>query len=321
MRKNTRIMDIIDESPDFIYGTPLAIAIADIRHTTPHIHSGAAEFVFCLKGSVSLICNHENVTLHEGEIFTIYLDDIHCIFSDEENITLIIHLDLNNVDIPTELLSQAYITCEDLGCKEFQLKELEQMKYYLLSVAFSYAKDSFFTVEYAEAASGSIAHYMFEYFDWFSLISQYPPHDNKELIQRFRSIFDYCLCHSTEKLSISRLAEKVHINENYFSQFIKKSPYGNFSLMVGYIRCYKAQTLLLTTDKSIVEISSVCGFSDDKYFYKNFRYWWGMAPTKFREWYSRYMHKPDDIKYFSKEKSVNILASFISEFMASHIFS
>lgn len=268
MRKSSPILNINDEPVNYIDGTPLAVTIADIRHTLPHIHSHAVEFVFCLKGSVSLVCNHENVTLKAGELFTIYLEDLHCIFSDEENITLLIQLDLTKVNIPFDVLSQAYIACEDLSCKNFQVASLVQMKCYLLSVAFAYAKAGALAPDYAAVASNRIASHMSDHFDWLSLISRDPSNINRNLVERFRSIYEYCYNHSTEKLSISMLAEKVHINENYFSQFIKNSPYGNFSLMVGYMRCYNAQTLLLTTDKSIIEISDACGFSDDKYFYK-----------------------------------------------------
>lgn len=320
MRKTSKILDINDEQVNYIEGTPLAITIADIRHTSPHIHSCATEFVFCLKGSVCLICNHEKVTLREGEMFTIYMEDLHCIFSEEENTTLLVQLDLQNVNMPFDVLSQAYIACEDLSCKDFQIKQLEQMKYYLLSVAFAYAKSGSLDVEYATSAANVITDHMCEYFDWISLISKYPPHDNKDLVARFRSIYGYCYSHSAEKLSISMLAEKVHINENYFSQFVKKSPYGNFSLMLGYMRCYDAQTLLLTTDKSIIEISDACGFSDDKYFYKNFKYWWGITPTGFRDWYYGYVSAPESIRYFSGKEAVGMLASYISEFMAAHIF-
>lgn len=320
MRKSSPILNIPDEPVNYIDGTPLAITIANIRHIQPHIHSKATEFVFCLKGRVSLVCNHENITLQEGEMFTIYLDDLHCIFSNEDNVTLLVQLDLTKVNMPFDFLSQAYIACEDLSCKDFQRKDLEQMKYYLLSVAFAYVKKGGFDSDYATTASNTIANHMCEYFDWLSLISKYPPHDNKNLVERFRSIYEYCYNHYSEKLSISMLAEKVHINENYFSQFVKKSPYGNFSMMVGYMRCYNAQTLLLTTDKSIIEISGACGFSDDKYFYKHFKYWWRITPTSFREWFADYIKKPENIHCFSGEESVSLLASYISEFMASHIF-
>lgn len=320
MRKSSPILTINDEPVNYIDDTPLAITIADIRHTQPHIHSEATEFVFCLKGSVCLVCNHENVTLKEGEMFTIYLEDLHCIFSDEENVTLLVQLDLTKVGMPFDVLSQAYIACEDLSCKDFQVKDLEQMKFYLLSVAFAYAKAGTLTPDYAATASNTIAAHMSDHFDWLSLISRDPSHINRDLVNRFRSIYEYCYSHSTEKLSISMLAEKVHINENYFSQFVKKSPYGNFSLMVGYMRCYDAQTLLLTTDKSIIEISNACGFSDDKYFYKHFKYWWKITPTSFRDWFSLYMKKPEKIRCFSGKESVSILAPYISEFMSSHIF-
>ena len=44
--------------------------------------------------------------------------------------------------------------------------------------------------------------------------------------------------------------------------------------MINYFRCYRDERLLLTTDKTAIEISHMVGFSNPKYFYSNFRKWW-----------------------------------------------
>lgn len=44
--------------------------------------------------------------------------------------------------------------------------------------------------------------------------------------------------------------------------------------------------LLMETDKTVLEISSLCGFHDLSYFYRAFRKETGTSPGKFRRKYS-----------------------------------
>lgn len=170
----------------------------------------------------------------------------------------------------------------------------------------------------ASSASNKIIAILLDYFDWFNYINVYPSR-NDDIRERFQAISAYCQLNLKRKLTISELAETVHINENYLSQFIRKSPYGSFSNMIGYMRCFAAQRLLLTTELSVIEISNQCGFSDDKYFYKHFRLAWGKTPTEHRQWYREYISSKDEIHTVSNEEAYKILEPYAAEYFANHI--
>ena len=53
----------------------------------------------------------------------------------------------------------------------------------------------------------------------------------------------------------------------------------------------KAEKLLLTTGKSISEISLLCGFSDPKYIYKSFKKWYDVTPSAHKKAYEQYMER------------------------------
>ncbi len=68
----------------------------------------------------------------------------------------------------------------------------------------------------------------------------------------------------------------------YLSQSIRNSAFLRLSRILGFIRCCRAEELLLTTERPILEISAMCGFSDLKYFSHHFDAWWGCTSHQHR---------------------------------------
>lgn len=320
MRKIHKILDIKEPDIDYIKNAPVAIEICNVHHSPVHIHSSAVELIYCLEGTVDIRCNHEIVTLNKGQIFTVDFEDIHCLFSDCENLLIIMHIDLKRIGRTWEFLQYVYFACEDNSCQPYQKEPLQNIKNLILAAAFLYTKNGYLSPDESISVSQKIADILLEYFDWFNYINVYPS-SNDEIHERFQAITAYCCENSSRKVTISELAKTVHINENYLSQFIHKSPYGNFSNMMGYIRCFNAQKLLLTTNHSVSEISELCGFSDSKYFYKHFRLAWGYTPSEYRHWFKNYIREPDEIYSISAPEAYKKLESYAAEYFSYHILS
>ncbi len=104
MRKVKKIMDIPVQEISFTDGSPAAVEICDIRHTPVHSHHALIEMILCLRGSISIICNQEHLVLKKGELFSVGFDDLHCIYSDEENITVSFYMDMKKMHLPWETL-------------------------------------------------------------------------------------------------------------------------------------------------------------------------------------------------------------------------
>lgn len=318
MRRIKKIMDIKDEPIEYIDNSSVSIRIQNIQHSPVHFHESAVELIYCLEGEICIHCNHEFVTLSQGQIFTVDFEDIHCLYSDKENLLIIIHINLHKVNIPWEYLQYAYLACEDNSCKEYQKAPIQQIKDILLATAYTYTKKGSLNDSGASNISNRIINILLEYFDWFNYINVWP-NKNDEIRERFQAISAYCQDNHTRKLTISELAKTVHINENYLSQFIRKSPFGSFSNMIGYIRCFDAQILLLTTELSVIQISEQCGFSDEKYFYKHFKLAWNKTPKEHRQWYKEYIKTPDKISDISKSVAYRILEPYAAEYFSEHI--
>lgn len=309
MKKVKKILDIQKSNTEYEQGFPVTASLMNIHHSFVHVHPSELELIMCIEGEVKVHCNHEEIILHEDEMFTVDYDDLHCVYSDKDNITLIMHLDYTRLGG----LRPLYISCEDKSCRPFQKEMLKQVKCRILALSYRLFKGEM-TPESAHKASVNLFQILEDNFNWLNLFETYQT-KNAEIDKRLKKVFDYCNVNYSDKISASSLAKELHINENYFSQFFKKSTYGGFNKMLGYIRCYNAQKLLLESDMTITEIASACGFSDEKYFYKYFSYWWETTPSEFRKSYKAYIAEPDLVKDVTSEVEAGF-ESHMAEFFA-----
>ena len=79
------------------------------------------------------------------------------------------------------------------------------------------------------------------------------------------------------------IAKYCHISYNHFSFLFKKTMGKSFSEYITFLRLSKAENLLLSTNKSITDISIETGFSTTSYFISKFKKYKGVTPRQFRE--------------------------------------
>lgn len=321
-------MDIKENVINYINDFPCEAMLCRIRADEPHFHSKDLEFVYCLEGEVTLTAGHQNVIIKSGEIFSVDFRDIHYLKSDVENLVLLIHLDLTNMDTPWEMVEHVFFSCESIHCYPYQNAAMNEVKDILLSIAYalhSYSNFNlstesriFFSESINQAAikrtANRLLDIMIKYFNWFNYYAQ-DEYMNVELYKRFYSILAYCNENYMNKISISHLAEREHINVNYFSQFIGKTVFEKFRDMLKYIRCYESEQLLLKTDLSIAEISFKCGFSDPKYYYSAFKQWWNCTPNEHRKKYTAYMNQIEHAVIIDAPEAITLIEEHMTRWM------
>lgn len=85
------------------------------------------------------------------------------------------------------------------------------------------------------------------------------------------------------KLSLTKIAKTIHLNEYYLSHIFKSVT--GYTIM-GYLmslRIATAKRLLTKTEMSISEIIEYCGFSDSSNFSRTFRKATNITPSEFRK--------------------------------------
>lgn len=86
-----------------------------------------------------------------------------------------------------------------------------------------------------------------------------------------------------EHCSLKILADKYHFNTKYLGNLIKRQTGKNFQALLEDARMKKASDLLLTSDRSIRQIASDCGYSNMTFFYRHFRDKYGELPAEYRK--------------------------------------
>lgn len=96
-------------------------------------------------------------------------------------------------------------------------------------------------------------------------------------------IVDYIGKHYMEQLRVEKLAEKYHFSVTHFRRefaaYMKMSPLEYINL----VRIHAACDYLKSTDRSVTEISQLCGFVTLSTFNRNFNRIIGMSPCQWRK--------------------------------------
>lgn len=102
---------------------------------------------------------------------------------------------------------------------------------------------------------------------------------NKIVLQR---IYSYVDQNYDQDISLSELAQQLHLNYSYLSSYFKQQTNENLTAYINKVRVEKAKQLLADWNLSISEISRLTGFSEHNYFSKVFKKLTGQTPAEYR---------------------------------------
>lgn len=298
-------MNIKNKKPQYRHSHPFRVDVLNIKHYSAHYHDDF-EMIYCLSGKVSIRTSNRNVMLSADDTLSIDPGDIHCLYSDTDNVTMILNLDLDKLALPEFVPDNCFFSCETQNCMPFQVEAMKKIKKILLSTAYSMLSEQSMPDSYYMDMADMLMKYMVKYFDWLSFIPD-PYFENKPFNNRLHDIMKYCFENCSEKITARDIAARENINRNYLSQFMKKTGFNGFKSMITYFRCYHAERLLLTTDKTATEISHMVGFSNPKYFYQNFRKWWNITPIQLRLWYRSFQEQKEIFSELPPQISTDLL--------------
>lgn len=99
---------------------------------------------------------------------------------------------------------------------------------------------------------------------------------------KLKVILDYINQHYSGPISLTDLASKINVSEQYFCRFFKKSLNTSFIEYLNNFRLNKITKELITTNKTIIDIAFDHGFENISYFYKLFKKKYNQSPKEFR---------------------------------------
>ena len=86
--------------------------------------------------------------------------------------------------------------------------------------------------------------------------------------------------HFTEELDERTLAAHFNVSYGYFPRWFKRASGMTFKQYLNHLRLNYAEQLLLTSDLSVTEIASACGYNNVAYFISLYRRHKGITPKK-----------------------------------------
>ena len=101
-------------------------------------------------------------------------------------------------------------------------------------------------------------------------------------LRRLAPLFDHVEKHYSEPIRVVDAARLCAMSDCYFMHLFKELTGQSFVAYLNYFRVARAQRLLASTEKPILEISLESGFCNQSYFGVIFRRLTGMTPLKYR---------------------------------------
>lgn len=307
----------VKQQIQFEPGIPVHVEFFRAGHYPAHFHPSTPELLLCLEGTATIRACNEEKKLHPGSTFSMDSSDIHCIYSDEDNLLMSLHIDPSQLDFPPDTMTNCFLELDDETVSSLQVAPMYQVLDRMISLAYMLLSEDEITTganaETVRRQSNQLVDLLLRNFDWLSFIPD-PYYTNRQFHERCKRIMAYCLENYTQKISISQVAEMEHINENYLSAFMKRTSLGGFKNSVNFIRCYYGEHLLLNTDDDVIDISSRCGFSDPKYFYAAFKSMWDSTPARHRKWYREYAVVKPDVHTLTPEEAKAALDRFLPDY-------
>lgn len=97
-----------------------------------------------------------------------------------------------------------------------------------------------------------------------------------------RHTLQYIHNHYSEKITLEKLADYIHINPVYLSSLIKKETKMSLSNHINMIRIEKSKSLLTGSSKSIQEIAFMVGYNYQNHYNMVFKKQEGITPSEYR---------------------------------------
>ena len=250
--------------------------LVELLYRTPHMHRDF-ELSWILDGETEVSFGPEKLILKKNDLFIANPYDIHELHSVSP--ALILSLQVSPAFFMPFFSGIEHLVFPD---HRFSTEAASSVRTLLYQIAINYVKKE----PMYELLCASAINQLF-----YRLFSDLPfsSRTNKELLQSRKKgdlmvkIVNYIDTHSSEKLLLSDIAENENINLYYLSHLFKNSFGMPFQEYLSRVRCEKARKQLILTDLSLLDICIGCGFSDPKYFNRDFRRQYGCTPKQYRQ--------------------------------------
>lgn len=262
-----------------IEGLPVKAFFVSIDYREYHWHS-ELELIWVLKGSVDLQLHSGSLRLHKGDVYLVNTNIIHCLKHTEQK-NLILALQIHNDIVSGYFNNLGHIIFKKNVMRE-NVKLSHVIKKNMARVMIGVLGSSPHNKMQAAGYLNLLLSDLVRSVPYEVLTKSSIKHQSYDL-ERLKRIICYMNQNHQKKLSLQELADNEYISRYRMSHFIKEKLGIGFQELLNHIRLEHAITLIVQTDKNILEISELCGFSDLKYLNRLLKKEYKMTAKTYRD--------------------------------------
>lgn len=310
--------------------SPLSVTIYRAGRQMPHYHREELEIVMCLKGTVEVYSMHEKHVLRAGDLKEADTYDIHTVSrvpEEPDNLVVSFHFDLTHPLFAGKGFELLYYVCSSDEIDRARQPALNRLRRVLWALLYETLQAAPAAGERQEtgkvrihALSAEVLQLLrssFQYFNAINLDDTY----SKDMQDRFEHIIAYMLKNYAGRITMRDICQMEHLNYNYLSQFFKTTSLKTFRAFLHEIRVYHSEHMLLCSpEMTVPEIGYACGFSDPKFFYREFRKKHGHTPHQHRIWYRNYNRLISKDTIFAPEEQRQVINNCIAGFYSNMVW-
>ena len=272
------------------------VFLVELLYRTPHLHKDF-EISCILEGKVQLTLREETAELGKNDLFITNPYEVHELMAKEPALILSLQVSpdffadyypvIEMIQFQQSIIRSVGTTddtADSPGFTEFMTRDMqgEYLPSILREIALAwYRKEPYYEIRCVERIN-----------QLFLTIFRTVPTQKVSDMQyrayrqkgdRIRRILRYIDEHYDEKLLLTDIAQAENVSLYYLSHFFPDAFGMSFQKYLSRVRCEKARQLLLLTDMSLLDVGISSGFSDPKYFIRDFRAQYGCTPKEYRK--------------------------------------
>ncbi|ORX23784.1 beta-xylosidase XynB [Thermoanaerobacterium sp. PSU-2] len=275
---------------------PIKIYVSKIGKIPSNIQKNI-EFIFVLKGEVSIILNNECYKLIDSDVALINNGDSYEINGTNENLILFLQIDYDFFNKLSNKDSSIYLcnTCIDKH-KKGKHEEYDAIRKVLAKIMYEYSKKD----DNCELKIMSLLYELIYLLNRNFLITtsdgMYSSDiKNNKYSERMNKILKYIKQNYNQQISLYDVAKANYLTPEYLSKFFKKHMNLTFTKYLAEIRLGEAVKELIQTDHSVTEIAMKNGFPNLASFNKIFKEKYDTTPAHYRNEIRKKQQSIDEI--------------------------
>ena len=263
----------------------------------PHIHN-SIEILFIVKGDFLINSESKSFTAHEGELILFRSQSIHSLLPTQAGTmyyvlkvkpSLVASISSQkNGSIYSLMLSIALFDDNAKICWTAEECAKNGIKEHFNRMAEETANGRYGLDMVYKICIGEILLMILK--DLKAQFAHAPIFDdkNESFIRKMHDIILYINKHYTDDITAEECCQKLFVSYSYFSRKFKQLTGKAFKEYLTQIRINHAEKRLITTDKSITDIATECGFNSITYFSTTYKEVKGLTPSEARNKYKAY---------------------------------